>query len=205
MAQLKELLVEELRDLLHAEGQLVAALPKMAEAAQHPKLKEAFEKHLVQTQGHVERLKLAFELLGEKAEPKPCKAMMGLIEEGKETIEEGAEKSPMIADLALVASAQRVEHYEIAGYGNVKCLARLAGEIEVAKLLSHTLGEEEAADHLLTVISKPILQEAVLDDGDAIATKTGGKPSKKPNLHSLTSDQRRNPQEAVSSPRPKRS
>jgi Mn-containing catalase len=192
MAQITELLIEELRDLLHAEGQLVSALPKMAEAAQHPKLKEAFEKHLIQTEGHVQRLKKAFELLGEKAEPKPCKAMMGLIEEGKETIDEGSEKDPRIADLALVALAQRVEHYEIAGYGNVRCLARLAGEIEVAKLLAHTLGEEEAADHLLTVISKPILQDAVLGDRDAIGKKTGGRPGKKPNLHSLAADQRRN-------------
>jgi manganese catalase len=204
MAQLKELLIEELRDLLHAEGQLVAALPKMAEAAQHPKLKEAFEKHLIQTEGHVQRLKKAFELLGEKAEPKPCKAMMGLIEEGKETIEEGAEKDAMIADLALVASAQRVEHYEIAGYGNVKCLARLVGEIEVAKLLTHTLGEEEAADHLLTVISKPILQEAVMNDEVAIGEKTGNRPGRKPNLHSLAADQRRRPQEVESASRAKR-
>jgi len=197
MAELKELLIDELRDLLHAEGQLVAALPKMAEAAQHPKLKECFEKHLIQTEGHVERLKKAFGLLGAKAEPKPCKAMMGLIEEGKETMEEGADKDPLIADLALVASAQRVEHYEIAGYGNVKCLARLVGEIEVARLLTHTLGEEEAADHLLTVISKPIWQEAVLGDEEAIGKKTGGKPSRKPDLHSLGSDSRRGPQEAV--------
>ena len=84
---LQELLVEELRDLLHAEGQLVAALPKMAEAAHHPKLQEAFLKHLQQTEGHIERLKTAFELLGEKAQPKPCKAMMGLVEEGQETPE----------------------------------------------------------------------------------------------------------------------
>src|SRR5580700_4059489 len=108
MPQIKELLVEQLQDLLHAEGQLTGALPKMAEAANHPKLKEAFEKHLVQTQGHVERLHKVFEVLGEKAEPKPCKAMMGLIEEGKETIEEGAEKQPIAADLALIAAAQRV-------------------------------------------------------------------------------------------------
>ena len=114
MPQLKELLVEQLQDLLHAEGQLTGALPKMAEAAHHPKLKEAFEKHLVQTEAHVERLRKVFELLGEEAEPKPCKAMMGLIEEGKETIEEGAEKEPIAADLALIAAAQRVEHYEIA-------------------------------------------------------------------------------------------
>jgi Mn-containing catalase len=185
MAQLKELLVEELQDLLHAEGQLVAALPKMAEAAHNPKLKEAFEKHLVQTDGHIERLKKVFEILGEKAQPKPCKAMMGLVEEGKETIEEGGEKEPLIADLALVASAQRVEHYEIAGYGNVRTLARLLGETEVAHLLTHTLGEEEAADYLLTMISAPILQEAVLDDADAIGKKTGKRQNKKPNLNSV--------------------
>lgn len=185
MAQLKELLVEELQDLLHAEGQLVAALPKMADAANNPKLKEAFEKHLAQTEGHIERLKKAFELLGEKAQPKPCKAMMGLIEEGKETIEESGEKDPLIADIALVASAQRVEHYEIAGYGNVRTLARLIGETEVAHLLTHNLGEEEAADHLLTMISAPILQQAVLDDKDVIGKKTGNRPSKKPNLSSV--------------------
>ncbi|MGI8959398.1 MAG: ferritin-like domain-containing protein [Bryobacteraceae bacterium] len=182
---MKELLVDELRDLLHAEGQLVAALPKMAEAANHPKLKEAFEKHLVQTQGHVERLKKVFELLEEEARPKPCKAMMGLVEEGKETIEEGGEKDRLIADIALVASAQRVEHYEIAGYGNVRSLARLIGEMEVADLLTHTFGEEEAADHLLTTISAPILQEAVLDDKDVIGKKTGKRESKKPNLSSV--------------------
>lgn len=111
--------------------------------------------------------------------------MLGLIEEGQETIEEVAEKEPLIADIALVASAQRVEHYEIAGYGNVKCLARLLGEIEVAQLLAYTLGEEQSADHLLTVISAPILQEAVLDDQEAIGNKTGNRRSKKPNLSSV--------------------
>src|SRR5436190_8622945 len=117
MPQLKELLVEQLQDLLHAETQLTGALPKMAEAAHHPKLKEAFEKHLAQTEGHVERLRKVFELLGEKPNAKPCKAMMGLIAEGQETIEKGEEKEPLAADLALIAAAQRVEHYEIACYG----------------------------------------------------------------------------------------
>ena len=187
MAQLKELLVEELQDLLHAEGQLLGALPKMAESAHNPKLKEAFEKHLLQTETHLERLKKSFELLGEKAEPKPCKAMMGIIEEGEETMEEGSEKDPLIADIALVASAQRVEHYEIAGYGNARGLARLVGEIEVSHLLTHTLGEEEAADHLLTAISAPILQQAVLDDREAIGKKTGHRQSKKPNLSAVKS------------------
>ena len=164
MAQLKELLVEELQDLLHAETQLTGALPKMAQAAHHPKLKEAFEKHLLQTQQHVARLKQVFEMLGEEAEPKPCKAMMGLIEEGKETIEEGLEKEETSADLALIAAAQKVEHYEISGYGTARGLARQVGYIDVAKLLSHTLGEEESADFLLTTISKPLMQQAGLDD-----------------------------------------
>src|SRR6185437_3876828 len=102
MDQLKELLVDNLQDLLHAESQLVDALPKMAQAAHHPKLKEAFEKHLQQTETHVDRLKQAFELLGEKAQPKPCKAMLGLVQEGTETIEEGGRKEPLAADLALI-------------------------------------------------------------------------------------------------------
>ena len=159
---LKELLVEELQDLLHAEGQLVGALPKMAKAAHNPKLQEAFQKHLQQTEGHVERLKTAFELLGEKSQPKPCKAMMGLVEEGRETIAENGEKDDLIADLALIAAAQRVEHYEISGYGTAKRLARQIGAIEVATLLSHTLGEEESADFLLGALAKPIMQDASL-------------------------------------------
>jgi Mn-containing catalase len=175
MPQLKELLVEQLQDLLHAETQLTGALPKMAEAANHPKLKEVFEKHLVQTEGHVERLRSVFGLLGEKAQPKPCKAMMGLIEEGKETIEEGADKELLSADLALIAAAQRVEHYEISAYGTAKCLARQIGEVEIARLLSHTLGEEESADFLLTAISDPLIQQASLDDlGAAVNLESVG-------------------------------
>lgn len=164
MAQLKELLVEELQDLLHAETQLTGALPKMAEAAHHPKLKEAFDKHLQQTKTQVERLKNAFEMLGEKAQPKPCKAMMGLIEEGQETIEEGQEKDELAADLALITAAQKVEHYEISGYGSARALARQLRLSDVEKLLSHTLGEEESADFLLTEIAKPLVQQATLDD-----------------------------------------
>lgn len=164
MPQLKELLVEELQDLLHAETQLVGALPKMADAAHNSRLQEAFIKHLQQTETHVERLKKVFELLGEKAQPKPCKAMMGLVEEGSETIEEGRDKEPLAADLALITAAQKVEHYEISGYGTARSLARQIGEIEVATLLSHTMGEEESADFLLTLISKPLLQQATLED-----------------------------------------
>jgi Mn-containing catalase len=167
MQQVKDLLTEELQDLLHAETQLTGALPKMAKAAHHPKLKEAFEKHLGQTEGHVERLRKSLELLGVKAQPKACKAMMGLISEGEETIQEGKDKEPLAADLALITAAQKVEHYEISGYGTVHAFARQIGEIEVAALLAKTLGEEESTDYLLSALSKPLLQQASLDDNGA--------------------------------------
>jgi Mn-containing catalase len=164
MPQVKELLVEELHDLLNAENQLLGAIPKMAAAAHNPKLREAFEKHLAQTETQVERLNKAFELLGETPQSKPCRAMMGLIEEGQETIEEGSEKEELAADLALITAAQKVEHYEIAGYGTVRALARQIGAFDVAALLSYSLGEEESTDHLLTEIAKPILQEVTAED-----------------------------------------
>jgi len=167
MSQLKELLTDQLQDLLHAETQLTSALPKMAQAAKNPKLREAFEKHLTQTQQHVERLRQVFQLLGEEAQPKPCKAMMGLIEEGQETIQEGSGMEAVAADLALIAAAQRVEHYEISAYGTARSLARQIGEVECTRLLSHTLGEEESADYLLTAISDPLIQQAALDDAGA--------------------------------------
>ena len=168
MDQLRELLVEDLQDLLNAETQLVQALPKMAEAAHHPKLKEAFEKHFEQTQGHVARLKSAFEILGEKAQAKPCKGMKGLIEESEETIKDHHGEEELAADLALIGAAQKVEHYEISGYGTARCLARQIGEREVSTLLSHTLGEEESSDYLLTEIGKPLLQDASLVDDGAV-------------------------------------
>ena len=164
MPELQELLIEELQDLLHAENQLVAALPKMASAAKAPKLREAFEKHLLQTQLQVERLNQAFELLGSEAESKPCRAMMGLIEEGQERIEQASDKDELAADLSLIGIAQKVEHYEISGYGTVRAMARQIGEVDAATLLSHTLGEEEAADYLLTSVAKPLVQEALSED-----------------------------------------
>ncbi|HEX4810583.1 MAG TPA: ferritin-like domain-containing protein [Bryobacteraceae bacterium] len=160
MSQLKELLVEEMQDLLHAETQLTKALPQLAAAARNPKLKECFEKHLTQTEGHIERLKKAFELLGEKAKAKPCKAMEGLVAEGEETIQEAQDKEDLAADLALITAAQKVEHYEISGYGTLRTLARQIGEFEVSELLTRTLGEEESADFLLSEVSKPLIQRA---------------------------------------------
>jgi Mn-containing catalase len=165
--ELKELLTDQLRDLLNAETQLTKALPKMADAAHHPKLKEAFQKHLIQTQNHVERLRQVFQAIGQNAESKTCRAMVGLVEEGEETIQQGRQMNEMAADLALIAAAQRVEHYEISAYGTARTLARQMGEVECAKLLSHTLGEEESADYLLTAISEPILQQLTLTDAGA--------------------------------------
>ncbi len=195
MPQLKELLVEEMQDLLHAETQLTGALPKMVQAAHHPKLKEAFEKHLQQTQVQVERLKQSFELLDEKAEPKPCKGMIGLIEEGQETIQEGKQKEALASDLALITAAQKVEHYEISGYGTARTLARQLGFIDVATLLSRTLGEEESTDFLLTEIAKPLLQQAALDEmgGDVNleATPQGTESKRKKVSRSGSSSQSR--------------
>jgi len=179
MPQLKELLVDQLQDLLDAETQLTQALPKLAQAASHPKLKEAFEKHLSQTEEHVDRLRQVFELIGEKAVPKPCKAMKGLIEEGQETIENGADRQPLAADLALIAAAQKVEHYEIACYGTVRSLARQIGEYPSARLLSHTLGEEESADFLLTAISEPLTQQVLVEETSTTGNREKRPPSRK--------------------------
>jgi Mn-containing catalase len=160
MALLEEVLVDQLQDLLSAEGQLVKALPKMAKAARNPKMKLAFEKHTEETLRQVERLKQVFELLGEKAKAKPCKAMQGLVEEGQETIAEGKEKEEIAADLALAVAAQKIEHYEIAGYGSVRTIAEQLGNQRVAKLLAQTLSEEEKTDQLLTKLCAPLLKEA---------------------------------------------
>lgn len=159
MSELKELLVEEMQDLLHAETQLTKALPKMSAAAHDSKLKHAFDEHLKQTQGHVERLKEAFELLGEKAHAKPCKAMEGLVAEGSERIKEGKDKDEATSDLSLIAAAQKVEHYEMAGYGTLRALADQLGETEVSKLFSQTLSEEEKADSLLTQVAQPLVKK----------------------------------------------
>src|ERR1700751_2332951 len=142
---LQEVLTDQLKDLLHAENQLVKALPKMAKAAHDEQLKTAFQDHLEQTKGHVERLKQAFEMLDETARAKTCKGMQGLVEEGSETISEGKELDPVDADLALIAAAQRVEHYEIAAYGTAATLAKKMDREDVARLLTETLEEEKEA------------------------------------------------------------
>lgn len=160
MQLLQELLTEELRDLLHAENQLVKALPKMAKAAKDAELKSAFQDHLEQTKEHVERLKQAFEMLEEKPRAKVCKGMAGLVEEGQEVITEGKEMEEAAADLALIGAAQRVEHYEIAAYGTARAIAEQMERGDIVKLLSATLAEEEKADQLLTEVAQPLLEQA---------------------------------------------
>jgi ferritin-like metal-binding protein YciE len=156
---LEELLVEELRDLYDAEKQLVRALPKMAKAASAPELQQAFQTHLEVTKGQVQRIEQVFELLGQKAKSKPCKAMKGLVEEGQEIMQEDFDESMM--DSALIGAAQKVEHYEIAGYGTARTLAQALGRKDAAQLLQETLDEEGATDKQLTAIAKGLLKEAV--------------------------------------------
>jgi ferritin-like metal-binding protein YciE len=157
------LLQEELRDIYDAEKQLVKALPKMAKAAFSEDLREAIHEHLQQTKGHVERLEQAFEKLGTKAKGKNCAGMKGLIEEGEEVI--GRDATGEFLDLAIIAAAQRVEHYEIAAYGTARTFAERLGNEEVADLLQETLTEEEETDERLTEISETLL-EAVAEEED---------------------------------------
>lgn len=157
---LRDLLIEQLQDLYDAENRITKALPKMAKAATSPELKAAFEKHLEETENQVSRLEQAFEALGEKAKKKTCQAIKGLIEEGEETIKEDAE--PEVKDTALIAAAQRVEHYEMAGYGSVSAYAKLLGEKSVLKLLQATLAEEKATDKSLSELAESTINlEAV--------------------------------------------
>lgn len=155
MNDLQDLLLEQLQDLYNAEGQLVKALPKMAKTANDPQLKQAFEMHLEETHGHVSRLEKVFESLGEKAKGKTCHAMKGLVEEGKEAISEDME--PEVKDAALIAAAQRIEHYEMAGYGTVRTYAKMLGNKEAAQQLQSILDEEGAADKKLTKLAESII------------------------------------------------
>ena len=148
---LKDLYVDELKDLYSAEKQLLKALPRMAKNATNPQLKEAFTNHLSETEGHVERLEHVFELLGERPGGKKCVGMEGLIEEAKELLEEDPEEE--VLDAGLISKAQHVEHYEMAGYGVVRTYARQLGFGDQAELLQRTLEEEGKADKLLTQIA----------------------------------------------------
>jgi ferritin-like metal-binding protein YciE len=149
--QLKELYVDELRDLLSAENQIVKALPKMAKKAASPQLRQAFEEHLEQSKGHVERLQQIFANMDLSARAKTCKGMQGIMAEGTELMEEVDEPA---LDAALISAAQKVEHYEMASYGTVRAYARLLGDEKAARLLQQTLDEEGETDKKLTKLAE---------------------------------------------------
>jgi ferritin-like metal-binding protein YciE len=155
---LRDLHIDELKDLYNAENQLVKALPKLARAAASDELRQGFQEHLEQTKGHVDRLEQIFRMLDESPKGKKCKGMEGLIEEGSEVTEEDYEGS--LLDAALIGAAQRVEHYEIAAYGTARSFAELLGEDDQVSLLEETLQEEKETDEKLTELAKQINSEA---------------------------------------------
>jgi ferritin-like metal-binding protein YciE len=153
-----ELFVDELKDLYSAEKQITRALPKLVKAATSDDLRQAFQSHLEETNGHVQRLEKAFEILGKSPKGKTCVGMKGVLEEGAEVLED-TDKGE-VRDAGLISAAQRVEHYEMAGYGSARDFAKLLGQDEIADLLEETLEEEKAADKKLTSISKQVNAEA---------------------------------------------
>jgi Mn-containing catalase len=159
-----ELLIDQLRDILHAEKQLTKALPKMAEAARYDQLRELFEIHLGETESQVERLNECFELLGKTPRPKVCKGMQGLVEEGQEVIDEYTKEDNAASDLALIGAAQRVEHYEISGYTTARNLAQQLRHTAVVALLWKSLAEEENADQLLNQVARSLMSVAKMPE-----------------------------------------
>ena len=162
---LEDLYWESLRDLYNAENQILKALPKMIKAASHPELQSAFEEHLEQTEGQVERLDQVFKLLGVPAKGKKCEGMAGLLEEGKKVMEEDAE--PSVMDAALISAAQKVEHYEIASYGCLCTYAELLGYDQVHDLLGQNLEEEEVTDEKLTELAESVINIEAEEAEDA--------------------------------------
>jgi ferritin-like metal-binding protein YciE len=166
---LKELYIDELKDIYNAENQLVKALPKMAKAANSEELRTGFEEHLEQTRGHVQRLEQIFKELGEKPSGKKCKGMEGLVAEGQEMMGEDFEDDVM--DAALISAAQRVEHYEIAAYGTVRTYAELLGEDTAVQLLEQTLEEEKETDQKLTDMASEINVRAMGEGSEEVSSE----------------------------------
>ena len=155
---LRDLFLNELRDMYHAEKQLVRALPRMAKAADSDELRQAIEKHLGETEEQVKRLERVFQSIGEAARGKRCQGMEGIVEEGKEILEEDGQE-PVI-DAAIIAAAQKVEHYEIASYGCLITYADLLGERDASRLLKQNLAEEEATDKALSQLAERSINRA---------------------------------------------
>ena len=169
---LREVLIDELKDLYSAENQLVKALPKAAKGSESAELKQAFTNHLEETKTQVERLKQVFEILGKKPTGKHCSGMEGAIEEVKEALEEDSEGA--VFDTGIVGGAMRVEHYEIAGYSAAILIANTLGEKQIVDLLKQSLGEEQNAAKLVMTLGKTIMKQALSEEGDE------DEPEKKP-------------------------
>lgn len=163
MQTLQDLFMNQLKDIYYAEKEIVKTLPKMAGAASQSSLKKAFEHHLEETEDHIERLEQVFEMMGEKASGKKCDAIEGIIEEGKQFIENGKSFNPDVNDAGLISAAQRVEHYEIAAYGTLRAFAEHLGKDHAAELLQRTLNEEKQADEKLTGIAETTINERAAD------------------------------------------
>jgi ferritin-like metal-binding protein YciE len=176
---LRALLTEQVKDLYDAENRLTKAIPKLAKASTHEELKTALERHLGETENHVSRLEQVFELLDERPKAKACEGMKGLIEEGDEHAKEDYETDDL-RDAMIIGSAQRVEHYEIAGYGTAIAHARLLGLDEVVELLEETLEEEKAADQKLTEVAESVVNvEAAAEDEEAQGAPVRGQASRR--------------------------
>ncbi len=160
LTTLENLFVEELKDLYDGEKQITKALPRMAKAASSRELTTAFERHLEQTKEHVERLERVFDELGKSPGRKKCEGIAGLVEEGKEVMKNSVGADPAVRDAALIASAQRIEHYEMAGYGTVRTWAEQLGLSAAARLLQQTLDEEKTADKKLSEIANTVNADA---------------------------------------------
>jgi ferritin-like metal-binding protein YciE len=173
---LRELYVDQLRDLYDAENQLIKALPKMAKGATSDELREGIEEHLEQTRNQAQRLEQIFERLGEKPKGEKCKGMEGVIKEGSETLEKDMDDDTK--DAAIIAAAQRVEHYEIAGYGTARTYANLLGESEAAELLEETLEEEKETDQKLTQLAEEINVEAAEGADEEESEQEESRPSR---------------------------
>jgi ferritin-like metal-binding protein YciE len=171
---LHDAFIDELRDTYDAEKQLTKALPKLAKAATSSELRNAFEKHLEQTRGHVTRLEQVFESIDEPARSKHCEGIAGIVEEGKSILEEDFEGTTR--DACLVAAGQRAGHYEMAAYGTLVAWARAMGHVEAADLLQQTLDEEKAADRKLTALAEDgINQDAAEEGAKRTSSRTGGR------------------------------
>jgi ferritin-like metal-binding protein YciE len=165
LESLRDLFVNELKDIYNGEKQLLVALPRMAKAAESPLLRDAITKHLRETEGQVQRLEDIFKILDERPQGKRCKGMEGLVEEGKEIMEEKG--AGAVLDAALIAAAQKVEHYEIASYGCLITYAGLLGDRNAVRLLKQTLAEEEATDKALTELGEGGLNQAAVAAGQS--------------------------------------